>query len=269
MPFASSSRLSSSTALVLYSGAPSRSAATASPKTPGRCDGCGPSGQPSPTSTRMARHPSRRARGRSRLQRSIGTSPELSEKHPEARVSTTVSTQSARSEPDEPEVVDAQQSIFCTTAGPPFRSAKASMLTVSRATLPQNRRSSTSLQPATRKGCWCRPAHTAQPGSPAAQPSRRSAASHGPTPWADTLRSRAASTRWKKASTTSTSGAPSSSAVPQWPAPCVSSVQNFFFGFGRRRKKEVCTYTTQPARSQGSRQRRDASRPRSSGRRRC
>ena len=91
MPFASSSRLSSSTALVLYSGAPSRSAATASPKTPGRCDGCGPSGQPNPTSTRMARHPSRRARGRSRLQRSIGTSPELSEKHPEARVSTTVS----------------------------------------------------------------------------------------------------------------------------------------------------------------------------------
>ena len=68
--------------------------------------------------------------------------------------------------------MNAQQSIFCTTAGPPFRSAKASMLTVSRAALPQNRRSSTSLQPATRKGCWCRPAHTAQPGSPAAQPSR-------------------------------------------------------------------------------------------------
>ena len=118
--------------------------------------------------------------------------------------------------------MNAQQSIFCTTAGPPFRSAKASMLTVSRAALPQNRRSSTSLQPATRKGCWCRPAHTAQPGSPAAQPSRRSASSHGPTPWADTLRSRAASTRSKKPSTTSTSGAPSSSAVPRWPAPCVS-----------------------------------------------
>ena len=122
--------------------------------------------------------------------------------------------------------MNAQQSIFCTTAGPPFRSAKASMLTVSRAALPQNRRSSTSLQPATRKGCWCRPAHTAQPGSPAAQPSRRSASSHGPTARADTLRSRAASTRSKKPSTTSTSGAPSSSAVPQWPAPCVSSVQH-------------------------------------------